>query len=206
MSIARPHLPPPLGLTAMQRLAEAVMRWRRRPPGEQSASPEPTGLSATFARPAEREQGDAEGDQLRVALNAFAHIGGVVPAVLVDADRERLQLLDAVIARVHAAERVVFVTCGHDDPDSRRANHAELLRRLNERPAIAAAPPAPPVDIARRIAAGSAVALCLEIRGLSPSGLVALGQLLHFEPGVVVVEESPADVRGSELEPWAAAG
>ena len=144
--------------------------------------------------------------QLQVAQNAFHHIGGLVPTSLTAADRERLQLLDAVIARMHAAERAVFVSYCRDDPESRRAQHEEFLRRLS-RGAIAARTPAPPRhDVIGRINGGQAVTLRLRIRALSPAGLVALGQLLHFERDVASEEEVPRTAATPGTDPWIAVG
>jgi hypothetical protein len=145
--------------------------------------------------------------QLQVAQNAFHHIGGVVPPSLTAADRERLQLLDAVIARIHAAERAVFVSYCRDDPESRRAQHEELLQRLS-RGALAASRVSvvPRNDVIGRISGGEAVTLRLRIRALSPAGLVALGQLLHFERDVATEEESPRPSPSPESDPWLAVG
>jgi hypothetical protein len=186
-----------------RRWAEVLARLRGRRAGHAVADAREEGPGPSLAEtwPAARSLApEAARVQLEVALNAFHHIGGVVPPRPTAEDCARLQLLDAVIARVHAFERMVFVAHGRRDPDSQRAHYEEFLRRLNARPAVPPPPPRP--DLVGRVAAGEPVTLRLRVHRLSPGGLVALGQLVQREPGVVLLEVRWEDADATSEEPW----
>ena len=129
----------------------------------------------------------AQLDRYRAARQAFAEISGLMlPAhTRSPNDIQRLRILDAVILELSAVERELYVAVGDEAPDAMHAAYAELRARLN--PPVTETQPAPaeaPQTLLGRLRAGEAVTVHLQINRLSSAGLLALGQLLHFEPGL----------------------
>ena len=124
-------------------------------------------------------------ERYEAARSAFAEISGVVPTGPHTADDvQRLRILDTVILELFAVEREVFVMCGNDTPETVRQAYNEFLERLNRPVQPPAVPAPPPVTVLDLLRAGESLVLRLEVEELTPSGLLAMGQLLNFERGV----------------------
>ncbi len=128
-------------------------------------------------------------ERYEAARSAFAEISGLVPSgEPAPDDVQRLRILDTVILELVAVEREMFVLCGTDAPESVHHAYNEFLERLNRpvrEPREAAVTPEP-TGILDLLRAGRPVSLRLDVDALTPSGLVAMGQLLNFERGVRV--------------------
>jgi hypothetical protein len=125
-------------------------------------------------------------DRYQAMRCVFEQISGVVPAgEKTPDDIQRLRILDAVILELSALEREVFLPCSTAAPEEMQSARAELLERVNH-PARGPEAPPPESSLMDSLRMGRPVRLLLEVDRLSPAGLVAMGQLVHFEPEVRV--------------------
>jgi len=124
-------------------------------------------------------------DRYEAARRAFSEISGLIPPGEKSPDDiQRLRILDAVILEFTALERELYMEFGGLTPDAVQTARSALLERLNQpRPPEPAPRPATLMDLLR---AGEPMTLRIDVEALSPAGLVAMGQLLHFEPHVRV--------------------